>query len=213
MIIWLASYPKSGNTWVRSVLISYYFTEDGNFNFNDLSRIPDFPNKIFLDNHIDLSVIKDGEIYKFWHEMQKKILDKKKAKFLKTHNMLGSVKNIKFTKSEFSLGCIHIIRDPRNVLTSIKNHLNFESYEKTFEYMRTENAFIKGEDNARFAFLGSWRSHYTSWMSDQSLRRITVKYEDLEKNNYNTFKKIIDFTNKICGYKDGINEKKTFKLH
>tara|TARA_B100000586_G_C20016813_1_gene387180 strand:- start:77 stop:922 length:846 start_codon:yes stop_codon:yes gene_type:complete len=206
MIIWLASYPKSGNTWIRSVLISYYFTEDGKFNFNDLSRIPDYPNKIFLDKNIDVNKLKDGDIHKFWHESQKKILEQKKAKFLKTHNMLGSFQGIKFTKPEYSLGTIHIIRDPRNVITSIKNHLNFESYDKAFEYIKSNNAFIKGEDSARFAFVGSWRSHYTSWMSDKTLRRITVKYEDLEKNTHDTFKKIIDFVNKICRYKEKIDD-------
>ena len=208
MIIWLASYPKSGNTWIRSVLISYYFTEDGKFNFDNLSRIPDYPNKIFLNKEININQLKEGEIYKFWHASQKKILERKKAKFLKTHNMLGSVKGVKFTKSEFTLGTIHIIRDPRNVITSIKNHLDFDSYEKTLEYMKTDSAFIKGEDNARFAFTGSWRSHYTSWMSDQDLRRITIKYEDLERNTMITFIKIIDFVNKICRFNSEIDEKK-----
>ena len=76
MIIWLASYPKSGNTWIRSVLISYYFTEDGKFNFDNLSRIPDYPNKIFLNKEININQLKEGEIYKFWHASQKKILER-----------------------------------------------------------------------------------------------------------------------------------------
>ena len=58
MIIWLASYPKSGNTWLRSFLVSYYFSNDGNFRFEDLSRIPDYPNKIFFDENIDIKKTK-----------------------------------------------------------------------------------------------------------------------------------------------------------
>ena len=175
MIIWLASYPKSGNTWVRAVLVSYYFTKDGNFNFEDLSRIPDYPNKIFLEKNLKINEMKDGDIHMYWETSQKKILERKQAKFLKTHNILGSINGIKFTKPEYSLGVIHIIRDPRNVITSIKNHLNFKSYEDAFNYMKSKDAFIKGEDSTRFAFVGSWRSHYTSWMSDQTLRRILNK--------------------------------------
>ena len=63
MIIWLASYPKSGNTWLRSLLASYYFSKDGDFNFSLLKNIDQFPsydhfknyNKIFttFDNHVD----------------------------------------------------------------------------------------------------------------------------------------------------------------
>ena len=208
MIIWLASYPKSGNTWVRAVLVSYYFTDDGNFKFENLSRIPDYPNTIFLEKNLKINEMKDGDIHMYWEMSQKKILEGKQAKFLKTHNILGSINGIKFTKPEYSLGVIHIIRDPRNVITSIKNHLNFKSYEDAFNYMKSNDAFIKGEDSTRFAFVGSWRSHYTSWMSDQTLRRITVKYEDMEKNCEETFKKIIGFINRIRGTKEIINEKK-----
>ena len=41
MIIWLASYPKSGNTWIRCLLSSYYYTKNGNFEFNLLNNISD----------------------------------------------------------------------------------------------------------------------------------------------------------------------------
>lgn len=208
MIIWIASYPKSGNTWVRSVLVSYYFSGDGKFNFDDLSRILDYPSRAFLDKKININNLKDGDIHQYWDVSQKNILNKGKAKFLKTHNLLGSVKGVPFTKPEYTLGVIHIIRDPRNVITSIKNHLNFENYEKAFEYMKSEDTFIKGEDSARFSFLGSWRSHYTSWMSAQYLKRVTIKYEDMEENPHETFKKIISFVNMVCNFNQKINEEK-----
>ena len=47
MIIWIASYPKSGNTYLRSFLASYYFTDDGKFNFDQLLKIHQFPNMKF----------------------------------------------------------------------------------------------------------------------------------------------------------------------
>ena len=48
MIIWISSYPKSGNTYLRSFLSAYYFSEDGEFNFNLLKNIKQFPNKNFF---------------------------------------------------------------------------------------------------------------------------------------------------------------------
>ena len=48
MIVWLASYPKSGNTWVRSIISSLLYTEDGIFDFTLLSKIPKFPNKSYF---------------------------------------------------------------------------------------------------------------------------------------------------------------------
>ena len=34
MIFWIASYPKSGNTWLRTLISSYYYSKDGVFNEN-----------------------------------------------------------------------------------------------------------------------------------------------------------------------------------
>ena len=39
MIIWLASYPKSGNTYLRSFLSTYFFSKDGNYSFDLLKNI------------------------------------------------------------------------------------------------------------------------------------------------------------------------------
>ena len=48
MIIWIASYPKSGNTWLRSLLSSYLYTNDGKFEFNLLKNIDLFPSKKYF---------------------------------------------------------------------------------------------------------------------------------------------------------------------
>ena len=45
MIIWLASYPKSGNTWIRALLTSLLHSGDGNCNFNSLALIEQYPKK------------------------------------------------------------------------------------------------------------------------------------------------------------------------
>ena len=48
MIIWLASYPKSGNTLLRSMLSAYLFSKDGIFDFELLTNIKQFPNETLL---------------------------------------------------------------------------------------------------------------------------------------------------------------------
>ena len=82
MIIWIASYPKSGNTWVRSLLSAYFFTEDGEFNFNLLENIKKFPSEDFISEKLRDPL----EITKYWRPTQEEILKGKKIKFLKTHN-------------------------------------------------------------------------------------------------------------------------------
>ena len=118
MIIWLASYPKSGNTWVRSLLSAYYYSKNGNFNFELLKNINVYPQQ----KYFDVKINKPGEISLHWDISQKKIISEKKIKILKTHNSLLALNGKNFTKPEYTLGIIYIVRDPRNVITSLKNH-------------------------------------------------------------------------------------------
>ena len=48
MIIWIASYPKSGNTWVRSFLSAYLYSNDGSFSFDLLRKIQQFPKASYI---------------------------------------------------------------------------------------------------------------------------------------------------------------------
>ena len=65
MIIWLSSYPKSGNTWLRSLISSYYFTRDGNFEFEILKNIPQFPKKDFFKLIIELEINALKKVHNF----------------------------------------------------------------------------------------------------------------------------------------------------
>ena len=118
MIIWIASYPKSGNTWLRTLLSAYYYSKDGIFYNELIKEIGQFPEKRHFKSfkYDPKSVI--GTTY-FWIKAQEKINQDKKLRFFKTHNVFGKINNNSFTDKQNSLGCIYIIRDPRNVITSL----------------------------------------------------------------------------------------------
>ena len=207
MIIWIASYPKSGNTWIRSFLTAYYFCEDGIFDINKLNHIQDYPNKQFFKNEV-----KEGEIHKHWDKSQKAIVNEKKIKFLKTHNSLITAFGNDFTSPKYSLGVIYIIRDPRNVITSVKNHNDFETYDKALEFMQNENTIISDykylNNHAKTNIINSWRINYQSWLSNNRYRRMMIKYEDLIENPKQTLRDLIVFVNTICRFNNGIDVKK-----
>ena len=77
MIIWIASYPKSGNTYVRSLLSAYYFSNDGDFNFGLLKNIKQFPSSDFFESEFK----NVDEASKNWILGQKKIKENNKALF------------------------------------------------------------------------------------------------------------------------------------
>ena len=206
MIIWLASYPKSGNTYVRAFLSAYYFSKDGQFDFNQISNIRQFPDKEFLNQKTE-SVL---EASKQWMPSQRKIIADKKIKFLKTHSCLGNYKGNTFTSNETSLGAIYIIRDPRNVFTSLKNHFSYDD-EKALQMILDKKNILMSKGYETFSYIGSWASNYLSWLKYKNFRRLFIKYEDLLENKYETFRDIIVFSNTLMNRSEGVDKSKLQK--
>jgi hypothetical protein len=198
MIIWIASYPKSGNTWVRSFLSSYVYSNKSNFEFDDLKNIKTFPG----NNEINFLRRKFGN-YKFidmashWAIFQKKIIIDKKINFLKTHNTLCTINGHDFANSSNSLGAIYIIRDPRDIVVSYSHHLNL-SYEETFLKMIDSRTVEKTIDLKDRVLLGTWSNHYNAW-KNFPIKKILIKYEDLINDAHLNFKRIIYYLNELYG--------------
>ena len=205
MIIWLASYPKSGNTWVRSLLSAYYYSKNGNFNFELLKNIDVYPQQKYFDVKID----KPGEINSYWDISQEKIISKKKIKILKTHNSLLELNGKNFTKPQYTLGIIYIVRDPRNVITSLKNHYDLD-YEQSLNFMLNEKKYLydiqKKNDYADFHFLSSWSNHYKSWINNNLFKKMVIKYEDLENDTFKTLKNLIIYINSLFQVNEKIDK-------
>ena len=205
MIIWIASYPKSGNTYIRSFLSAYYFSKDGEFDFNLLKNIKQFPERIFFNEKIR-SV---EEATKNYITAQKKICDAKEVKFLKTHSILGNYKGHPFTIPEYTLGAIQVVRDPRNVLVSLINHYSLNEKEAA-EFITDDNRDIHRIDNdfSSYALLSSWSNHYKSWAHTKKYRKLIIKYEELKNNKYETFRDIVVFINTLLNKTERVNKKK-----
>ena len=145
MIFWIASYPKSGNTWLRALISSYYYSEDGIFNQNIIQKIGQFPEKKHFENFAYDKNILTGTT-NYWIKAQEKINIDKKLRFFKTHNSFGALNNNHFTDSKNSIGAIYIIRDPRNVITSLKNHYEL-SDDQALKWMINKKNYIYEVDN------------------------------------------------------------------
>ena len=207
MIIWISSYPKSGNTYLRSFLSSYYYSKDGKFDFDLLLNINQFPALRYSDNKSYTYV----EAAKNWIIDQKKFFNKEKIFFLKTHNSLQEYFGYRFTKFSETLGAIYIVRDPRNVVSSMCNHYTM-NFNEMYGKMIDENASlsIKNPDGnlSNFSFLGSWSNHYKSWKNNFEFKTLFIRYEDLEEDVHNQFWKILTFIEELTGKNEPINKKK-----
>ncbi len=205
MIIWIASYPKSGNTFIRSFISAYYYTDNGEFDFNLLKFIEQFPDKQFFDGFIN----DKDDASKKWLPIQRKLIKSKKVKFLKTHSAYGSYNNNQFTSSEVTLGGIYIVRDPRNIISSLTNHFSL-NVDGALNMLLDENRGIKSDDNnfATYSFLSSWSNHLNSWSNIKSFRTIIIKYEDLENNSEKILTDLIRFINNLLNNNKGVDYQK-----
>ena len=208
MIIWLASYPKSGNTFVRAFLSAYYFSENGEFDFSQISKIDQFPHEKYFKEKVN----NIHEASKQWVPIQKEINKNKKIRFFKTHSFLGNYKGNQFTSPETTLGAIYIIRDPRNVLSSLKNHYSFDDKEALKMIKdKTRSLMSNNGSHASLTYISSWSENYLSWLRNNQFRRLFIKYEDLITNKYETFRDIIVFTNTLMNKVEGVNKSKLQK--
>ena len=193
--IFLASYPKSGNTWMRALIGSLY-NFDKEFSLNTLKLIPllsikknfdEFENKIYSDNNVlNLDWVSQNII-----ECQK-ILNKKSnyLNIFKTH----SVRHKKYTNETVNAGFIYIIRDPRDVVVSYKN-FSGKSFDKIInEFLFEEKNIINS--NGVPELLSTWKLNVLSWLNYNTVPRLIIRYEDLKLNIREIVIKIIEFLNK-----------------
>ena len=214
MIFWIASYPKSGNTWLRTLISAYYYSKDGFYNQSLLKNIRQFPEKShYASFEYNPSEITDTT--RLWIKAQEKINEDKKIRFFKTHNIFGSINNCKFTNKQNSIACIYIVRDPRNVVTSLKNHYELDD-EKALKWMTNNKHFIydvgkvKESGYGDFQFISSWEMNYKSWKNQKEIPVKIIRYEDLLKETYTVFTDVIEFINKTLNIKK-INKDKIKK--
>ena len=206
MIIWLASYPKSGNTWVR-IFLSYIIDSQKGVEINDeiLKKIRNYPllnydfSKELKEKFTEKITNNVGNnikelFYKNWIISQQRLNLNNKINILKTHNMLCKIGEHKFTDLENTISAIHIVRDPRNVITSVKNHYSKKNYEEAKKFLLDDYRWIGTDNDIKQdipTFIGSWKTHFLSWKRFPK-NYLLIKYEDLLTAPKKTFGKIVE---------------------
>jgi hypothetical protein len=197
MIIWLASYPKSGNTWVR-LFLSSLLNNNENLDINDI-KISQFPQKFHFDGLVnDTNDLKETTLN--YIVAQDKINLDNKIKFFKTHSANWKAYNTSFTSLENTLAVIHIVRDPRNIITSILNHFSKESYLDALQFMNNSTQRIwdnKNENEKFLTLISTWSNHYNSWKKFKK-NNLLISYERLLNEPEKEFTKICNLLNKVA---------------
>lgn len=185
-INWIASYPKSGNTWVRAIVDRIVHPEQP-LDINLLGRTaPSFARltQEFLDDHkLQLPAAAPGEVRRHWTAVQKQICEAfEHDVFLKTHNVAARFDCGPFPDPGSTASAIYVVRDPRDVALSYAYHYKY-SLGLAVVALCTSTAFnIKQQDLGKTELLMSWGEHVYGWTSLKACRLLVLRYEDLLSN-------------------------------
>lgn len=196
-IHWIASYPKSGNTWVRAIVDRIVHPERP-FDINSLGKTaPSFARLIenyVARNGISIPASAPGEARRWWTPVQRELCEAADDEiFLKTHNVAARFDSGPFPDPESSASAIYILRDPRDVALSYAWH-----YKMTLGLavvaLCTSSAFnVKQERSGLTELLMSWGEHVQGWTSLKRCPLLVLRYEDLLADPATAVRRIATF--------------------
>lgn len=180
-IIWLASYPKSGNTWMRS-LLAHYFMPDGMApNINNLNQFTTGDvRKDFYDKALGRPY--EGKTIEEWMAVRPIALrliaaSKPNHHFVKTHCQPIKLCEKDVIPPELTAAAIYIIRNPFDLTPSFARHQNCD-IDLAIERMSFKDIFVSS-DKGIHEILGRWDDHVTSWTNAPGLPMHIIRYEDM----------------------------------
>ena len=195
-IIWLASYPKSGNTWLRAFLhnllrdpkLGYDINRMTDFSFSD-STIEIF--KPFLSKPWQEWTIRDITDAR-WKSQRYICSLKLDDQFVKTHNALIEYMDKPLIYPEFTAGIIYIVRNPLDVAISLAHHYAV-SQDEAIDILNSPTNGTMADERLVFEVHRSWDLHVASWTEQVIPNKLVIRYEDMLERPRPTFSKVAKF--------------------
>lgn len=181
-LLWIASYPKSGNTWVRAFLHNYIRAADRPQDINDLTALTTGENAAARYHPHDprpASQYSIADVQRLRPIVHRDMAAARPGiTFVKTHNALLVVEGVQTITKEVTAGCIYILRDPRDVAVSFSRHLSL-SLDRTIAFMADPEAATGGTDTSVYVRLATWSAHVHFWTRRDSPQLHVLRYEDM----------------------------------
>jgi len=200
-IYWLASYPKSGNTWMRVFLTNYRRRREGPVDINDLAETRPVSLRLFFDDMlgIDSSLLTHSEVDGLRPAVYRKIAKdlRGKDRYFKIHDAFRRLPDgAPNFPADVTAGVVYIVRTPLDVVVSYAHH-NRSSIDQAIGCMASDEHGLFMTKTTRTDQLHqpllSWSNHVRSWVDGSGLRLHIVRYEDMVGNATGTFTGVIRF--------------------
>ena len=192
-IVWLASYPKSGNTWTRaflSNLVTVMAGEQEELDVNSINRFSLGENFTHFYKEVCGFEPKPDDHRKVAenrHHVQEVIADQFEGLiFCKTHNALVIDRGQSIINFAVTSGAIYIVRNPLDVAISFAHHIG-KSIDQAISVMATQDVETPINETRVHEVWGSWSQHVESWTRNRHPAIYVMRYEDMLNEPEKTF--------------------------
>jgi hypothetical protein len=195
-LIWLASYPKSGNTWMRAYL--HNLLRDPGQAY-DINRLGEFS---FSDSTIHWY---SPYLAKPWQEWTAREIMENRWKaqrdigrmspddvFVKTHNALIEFEGHPMIHMDLTAGVIYIVRNPLDVCISLADHYGC-SIDESIRILAAHTSGTPTSEQLVFEVHDTWSTHVFSWTKQPGPWLHIVRYEDMLKKPMVAFSRVTKF--------------------
>ncbi|MEO0750702.1 MAG: sulfotransferase domain-containing protein [Pseudomonadota bacterium] len=193
-IVWLASFPKSGNTWTRIFLANYLVNGDKPVPINQAHRFAMADSILKTYNmvagrsidprNVDLVLQLRGQV------LRGVVANGADVNFVKTHNMPGTIRGKPLIPNELTRSAIYVIRNPLDVVLSYARHFGC-SHERAVTSLANKANNIAPTEHTVPQFLGRWDDHVKGWTGPSEYPCLVLRYEDLLSDAETEFSKLL----------------------
>ncbi len=195
-IIWLASFPKSGNTWLRAFLHNLLRNPNEAYDINKLADFTKGDAQMAWYNLVDKrpgSEITKEEVAAMRPKIHLLMTQSRPDfVFIKTHNKLVEDRGTAMHTMEHTAGAIYVIRNPLDVTISFAHHYGL-SLDDAIASMATPGLHTENTDKNCYEIYGSWSEHVRSWTLNPHRGLHVMRYEDMLASPQKAFGAVLGF--------------------
>lgn len=200
-LYWLASYPKSGNTWLRVLLSDYFAGDRAPVPLDRLSVRADLTARDAFDDLLGLpsADLRPDEIDRYRPRVCRLLAADVGANpyFVKLHSALSRNAAGDFLfPPDATAGVVYVARNPLDVAASLAPFFGW-TLDRAIEAMADDDFVLNPARGGLPTVLaerpGSWSTHARSWLDAPGYRVHLVRYEDLLADPAGTFGRVLRF--------------------